>query len=495
MAQTRILGAPGRGGSRAPLAGSSPPSSSPGSPRARRLPGGRSPGDARAPAPEDRVVFVASDGDWPGFLEAVPAALRYDEWDRPVLHPFLAVPDLSPYPVAIETYVRDSKLVFRAEGPLQDGIPEPKELVDELRQKIWLPTLTERLALVSSAGLDLATAALRRLPDGEEVPVAEGFALDAPAGGEWRGEAALLAVPEDAIDHLPLRDPRDHDPVCPAAGAHPQLDLEDLPPDAGPGRAPERLGGARLGRDGVGGARVGGWRRGRGEDDGEEGEVDDGAEAGDDARRRRGAGEERGRRGRTPPRTLGLRPRARPRPLLPPRPPLRTPRDRPAGGRVRDRPARRGHRGPRGRRMGRLPRRAEATTHAVRVCAPVAHERAARVGDLRHRRVHEVERVQDEHRRARRSARARSSARASRSRSSTASRAAARARSAAAARWAVTSRATACASGGRSARSGERQRRATATSSGSAPHRSRRAQASSSLACEASTRRSFGSPT
>ncbi|MCU0728249.1 MAG: hypothetical protein MUE73_21075, partial [Planctomycetes bacterium] len=139
-----------------------------------------------SPGAGERVVYVGSDGDWESFLEAVPEAMRYDDFDRPVFSPILAVPDLSPYPVEIRTHVRQGKLVFRAEGRLVDGIPEPRELVAELRQKIVLPSLTESVVLTKDEGLELVSAVLVRIGKGEEIPVAPGLRLDRPEGGEWQ---------------------------------------------------------------------------------------------------------------------------------------------------------------------------------------------------------------------------------------------------------------------------------------------------------------------
>ncbi len=150
---------------------------------------------ASAPALAGRTVWVGSDGDPAGLLEAVPRAVHYDEEDHLRADPLLVVPDLSPYHIEFASHVRGGRLVFRAEGPIEDGIPAVKESAPELRLKACLPSLTERVTLATAEGLDLVTAALRRLPDGEEVPVGKGFSLEAPPGGEYE---IVLRVREGA---------------------------------------------------------------------------------------------------------------------------------------------------------------------------------------------------------------------------------------------------------------------------------------------------------
>ncbi|MBI2919582.1 MAG: glycoside hydrolase family 127 protein [Planctomycetes bacterium] len=131
------------------------------------------------------AVMVALDSDWPAFLEAVPAALSYNAWDRLDKRPFISVPDLSPYNIDIETHIRDSKLVLRAEGDSKDAIPTVQESVEELRQKIRLPNLTQQLELLSSEGLDGVSATLHHIASGADHKVEPGFALPRPPGGEW----------------------------------------------------------------------------------------------------------------------------------------------------------------------------------------------------------------------------------------------------------------------------------------------------------------------
>ncbi|MHC5038259.1 MAG: lanthionine synthetase LanC family protein [Planctomycetota bacterium] len=145
--------------------------------------------------PEGKTVIIGSDGDWPAFLEAVPASVRYDDFNRPRLHPLLSLPHLYPYTLEIETHIRNGKLVYRAEGPPAEGIPAVKEGREEFGQKIVLPSLLERLSLVKAEGLDHVRASLKCLADGTEIPV-EKDAMKTPSrGGEW---SLRLKVKEDA---------------------------------------------------------------------------------------------------------------------------------------------------------------------------------------------------------------------------------------------------------------------------------------------------------
>jgi rhamnogalacturonyl hydrolase YesR len=137
-----------------------------------------------ASAGAQRVAYVGSDGDWRSFLEAVPEAVGYDAWNRARRHPILALADLSPYTIELESHVRDGKLVHRAEGPLEDGLPQVQDAQRELRQKLVLPSHTQAVRVLRVEGLTYVDAELES-PAGERHPVATDLTLEQPPGGEW----------------------------------------------------------------------------------------------------------------------------------------------------------------------------------------------------------------------------------------------------------------------------------------------------------------------
>ncbi|MHC5038260.1 MAG: hypothetical protein ACYTHM_13175 [Planctomycetota bacterium] len=147
-------------------------------------------------ASEDRVVFAGIDGDWPAFLEGVPVALRAKGKDAPPPRPMIAVPDLTPFPLEIECFIRDGKFVYRAEGRSRGAIPQIRELRETLRQKIVLPTVTKSLKVVHLEAPEAVQLTLSRSGDDKPRPITRDFRLDRPAAGEWFVGLALKSPVE-----------------------------------------------------------------------------------------------------------------------------------------------------------------------------------------------------------------------------------------------------------------------------------------------------------